>query len=814
MRRFWMWMRWSARDLRSRWIQVTAIALIIAIGTGMTAGLGSMSIWRRASYDASYALLNHFDLRVELAEGSVVPEGALLDATAPLADRGWLLRAEERLSVPTQVDASGGGETILVPGRLVGVDVTDGGPLVSGIAPQGGRGLTAQDVRRPAGVLEAHFADHYELPPTGTVGLSGGVELPYVGTGYSPEYFIVTTESGGLLAEANYAVVFVPLPVAQELSGMGASANDLVVRLQPGVSRTEARDALAASMAARLPSVATTVTTVDDDPAWRGLYGDLESDAKTMGALAFLIFAAAAFAAFNLTTRIVEARRREIGVAMAIGQRPWAIAIRPILMGVEIAVLGVVFGVGLGVLVAQGFRAVLESMQPMPVWDAPFQPGEFVRAALIGLALPIAATLWPVWRAIRVAPVDAIRTGHLAAKGGGLAPLVQRVTSRGASLTVMPIRNVLRAPRRTLLTAAGIGAAITAMVGVIGLIDSFNATVDRGAVEVAAGVEDRLEVALSGFQPADRGVVPSVGATEGVDASAPSLRVGATLRGSQDLDVLLEVMDLANPVWHPTISDRVEPRDLPGIVLAEKAAADLGLVAGDTVVVRHPVAVPGEQAIGAQETEMRVVGLHPYPMRGFAYMDASDADGFGMAGIVNTVHVAPAPGTDLGALERALFELPGVASAQPADATVEVLRDLMARFMDIFRFVQLFVLLLALLIAFNAASISVEERAREHATMFAFGVRIRTVLREITTEGLIVGLVGTLIGVGLGMLAVRWLVTGSAQEMPDLQIAATVAPATIVTAFVMGVVAVALAPLFTARKLRHTNIPSTLRVME
>jgi len=30
----------------------------------------------------------------------------------------------------------------------------------------------------------------------------------------------------------------------------------------------------------------------------------------------------------------------------------------------------------------------------------------------------------------------------------------------------------------------------------------------------------------------------------------------------------------------------------------------------------------------------------------------------------------------------------------------------------------------------------------------------------------------------------------------------------------MGVVAVALAPLFTARKLRHTDIPATLRVME
>jgi putative ABC transport system permease protein len=814
MRRFWMWIRWSARDLRTRWVQVVATALIIAIGTGTTAAVGSMTLWRRASYDASYARSHHFDVRAQLAEGSVVPEGSLLDAAASLVARGWVVGAEERLSVATQVDASRAGETVLVPGRLVGVDVSAGGPHVSALAIQAGRPLGESDVARPAAVLEAHFADHYALPPSGTVGLAGGTRLPYVGTGYAPEYFIVTTETGGLLAEANYGVVFVPLQVAQELSGVGGGVNDLVLRLASGVSRPAARRALEDAIAERLPRVAVTVSTIDDDPAWRALYGDLEGDQRTMDAVAGLIFAAAAFAAFSLTTRIVEARRREIGVAMAIGQRPWAIAIRPILMGFEIALLGVVFGVAVGLLIAQGLRTVLESMQPMPVWESPFEPGTFVRAAAIGLALPIAATLWPVWRAVRVHPVDAIRTGHLAAKGGGLAPLVRRMTSRGRSMAVMPVRNVLRAPRRTSLTALGIAAAITSMVGLIGLIDSFNATVDRGAAEVGTGAPDRLEVALVGFHPADGDVVSAIAHDRGVRAVAPSLRVGATLEGTQDLDVQLEVMDLANGVWHPTVRGAVDRRGMPGVVLAEKAATDLGLVPGDTLAVEHPVFLPGKRTVRSEITEMRVIGVHPYPMRGFAFVDTRDAAALGLGGIVNAVHVAPAPGADVASLKRTLFETPGVASAQPADATVGVLRDLIATFMDIFRFLQLFVLVLAVLIAFNAASIGVEERAREHATMFAFGVRLRSVLREITAEGLIVGVVGTAIGVGLGMLAVRWLTTGTGEEMPDLQFLVTVAPATIATAFVMGVVAVALAPLLTARKLRRTDIPSTLRVME
>ena len=46
------WLRWSWRDLRSHWIAVTAIALVLAIGTGVYAGLGSTAEWRRQSNDA------------------------------------------------------------------------------------------------------------------------------------------------------------------------------------------------------------------------------------------------------------------------------------------------------------------------------------------------------------------------------------------------------------------------------------------------------------------------------------------------------------------------------------------------------------------------------------------------------------------------------------------------------------------------------------------------------------------------------------------------------------------------------------------
>ncbi len=123
-----LWLRWSWRDLRARWLQVVAIALIIALGTGVYAGLGANQPWRKQSYDASYALLNMYDLRVKLGE-SFVSGSDLLSAVRGIPHKDWIRNAEVRLIASTLVDASTGGKTILVPGRIIGVDVAAAGRM-------------------------------------------------------------------------------------------------------------------------------------------------------------------------------------------------------------------------------------------------------------------------------------------------------------------------------------------------------------------------------------------------------------------------------------------------------------------------------------------------------------------------------------------------------------------------------------------------------------------------------------------------------------------------------------------------------------
>jgi putative ABC transport system permease protein len=119
-----------------------------------------------------------------------------------------------------------------------------------------------------------------------------------------------------------------------------------------------------------------------------------------------------------------------------------------------------------------------------------------------------------------------------------------------------------------------------------------------------------------------------------------------------------------------------------------------------------------------------------------------------------------------------------------------------------------------MLIAFNAASISAEERTREHATMFAFGLSPGVVMSMAVVENAVIGLLGTLAGLAGGYVALSYIVSGFDEVTPELLLVPTLSRATVLTTLTLGVVVVALAPLFGVRRERRMDIPAALRVVE
>jgi putative ABC transport system permease protein len=129
--------------------------------------------------------------------------------------------------------------------------------------------------------------------------------------------------------------------------------------------------------------------------------------------------------------------------------------------------------------------------------------------------------------------------------------------------------------------------------------------------------------------------------------------------------------------------------------------------------------------------------------------------------------------------------------------------------------IRVIVMVLAFLIAFNSTSINVDERVREIATMFAFGLPIRTVTRMQMVENLVIGILGTLVGVALGWEVLNALLVARVQEqLAEFNFIVKISTSTLVISVALGVLVVALTPLLSIRRMAHMNIPDTLRVME
>ncbi len=239
-----LWLTWSWRDLRRRWLMVAAIALIIAVGTGVYAGVGGTTPWRLKSNDASYASLGFHDLKATLPEGGFAAAGSLRAAVGDIPHADWVAAAEERLIVPIQVDASVGNKVILVAGQIVGAEpnaTINRLYLASGVAPVAvSSGMTV--------TLESKFADVHGLAPTGTVRISGGAELRYASLGYSPEYFRVVGRPGTLTTEVGFGVLFATLADVRTLTNRVGEVNDVVLRLNPGADASLVADELRTSL--------------------------------------------------------------------------------------------------------------------------------------------------------------------------------------------------------------------------------------------------------------------------------------------------------------------------------------------------------------------------------------------------------------------------------------------------------------------------------------------------------------------------------------------------------------------------------------
>ena len=267
------------------------------------------------------------------------------------------------------------------------------------------------------------------------------------------------------------------------------------------------------------------------------------------------------------------------------------------------------------------------------------------------------------------------------------------------------------------MTLLGIGAVVTIVVALSGVMDSFDTTLDASRHEALAGAQQRMTVDLAAPQPAG-GTVRRVATAREVGRSQTSLRLPSTLNSAARQRRRRARDGRRRP---PGLASDASTREAcppagPAWASRERAAANLHVAIGDRITVLHPVptsrgtfrlARTRRHGHGDPHEPAAVRRLRE-PRRHRRHADSPASS----TASPSCPRPAAAPTTSRPSSCASPASPPSrVPRPRPTPST-----PAMAQFREILLVTVLIAGAMALLIAFNATAINADERAREHAT--------------------------------------------------------------------------------------------------
>jgi len=233
---------------------------------------------------------------------------------------------------------TGGGTSSFKTNSFVvsGVDLANGelGPLSTGTISSG-RTFTSADATKDVALVDSSYATTNKLKVGSTIDLgnskAAATKFTVVG--------IVTEPAGD-----DSTNVYIPLTVAQSLSGLKNDVNTIYVSATSGSDITSVANAITKS----LPGV----TITDQDTLASQVTGSISSAsslANNLGKwLAIAVLIAAFLLASLLTMSAVSRRIREFGTLKALGWKSRRVVFQVMGESIAIGIVGGVIGVGLG----------------------------------------------------------------------------------------------------------------------------------------------------------------------------------------------------------------------------------------------------------------------------------------------------------------------------------------------------------------------------------------------------------------------------------------------------------------------------------
>jgi putative ABC transport system permease protein len=787
-------LRAALKSLLGRKVRLLMSTFAIVLGVAFVAGTLVFSDTLNRSFTALFA--STVGDVVVRPEGSETSMGDLSTLTVPAE----LIDQLAEVDGAARVDGNVSAQNVVV----IGAD----GKVVGGFGPpalgtnwndapagHGLEGLVITEGHEPEGpeevVLDAGTAEKsgYALGDAvqlNTAGSAATLAPTLVG--------IAEFRAGGSLNGATLAAF--DTATAQDLFLAGDDGfNNLWVTAEDGTSQDELRD----RVAAELP---------DGFEALTGDEAADESASDLLEAISFLttfllIFAGialvvGAFLIVNTFSILVAQRSRELALLRALGASKRQVLGSVQLEALVLGLLGASLGLGLGVLLAIGLRAVFAQFGlDLSGQALVFAPRTVAAAYAIGVLVTMAAALLPALRTTRIAPVQALRDDIVLPEssirrrlqagvllvvvglvslfaglgdvvelphggwfvGAGVLAILLGVASASPVIsrpflalaravfarafgTVGNLagQNSLRNPRRTTATASAlmIGLTLACTMAIVG--DSAKASVDQTIEDNFVGDYVVSNVVAGSFSAEIAGRMAAV---DGVRQVVRQRYTGGLVDdepqgvAATDPDgvAFLELDAVAGVV--------TDLRD-DTVLLQETYADDEGLQVGDDLEIEMPTGDQRWEVVGIYADNPVVLFPILTTVDTLLATGAQDKDN---ALIIDVDPDSPGVGERL---DEAIADLPIVTVKDQAEFAEEQRAPIDQFVLLIFALLAL-ALVIAVLGIVNTLALSVIERTREVGLLRAIGLSRRQLRWMITLESVVISVLGAVLGVLLGV---------------------------------------------------------------
>ena len=535
-------------------------------------------------------------------------------------------------------------------------------------------------------------------------------------------------------------------------------------------------------------------------------YACFDGDSQIVGQVAriFPVFfiLVAALVCMTTMTRMVEEQRGQIGILKALGYSDGDILMKYISYSGSAAVLGFLFGYGVGIIV---FPSVIYITYNLMYISLPLKFVFDWSLALISLLTAILCSVGITWIAVRVELKHAAAAlMRPKAPKPGKRVLLERIPAiwnRLKFLHKVSVRNIFRYKGRFFMMILGISGCTALLLTGFGLRDS---------------IRDFARMQFEDIQTSDL----ELSFKNGEGAKAPEELTTVLERDTEDYiltynaswdlkhEKAVKSVNLIVPesgkdftkFFHLMTMDG-ETLNVPkqGEILISVAVSErYNVKTGDTVKLFSD---------DLKEVTLTVSGIFRNHI--YNYVIASPED---ISRNVNSAYIRYTPGTDINAAQTSLAECKDTTYVEVYGIRKERFTNMMSSLNYIVLVVILSAAGLAFVVLYNLTNINITERIREIATIKVLGFYPNETAQYVFRENVVLTVFGMFAGLGLGILLHRFVMTQIAVDMVYFNI--QILPVSFLLSFVLTLVFTVVVNLFMRRKLERINMAESLKSVE